>query len=354
MNLAALFEQGCRTHGLRPAFGVKLGGEWWWVAYAELLPMVDGLRGGLASLGVGNGDAVAMVSNNRLEWVVACYATVGLGAAFVPISEAQAENEWRAMLADSRAGVAIGATPAICATLAEVPTLAHVVRLAAPRDGTGSYGALVEAGQRRPVAVRPADRATRAVLLYAGTAAAQRVDLTHGDVIAGLEAMRARVAVTPDDRSLALLPWTHAHGQVCELHTLLSAGASVAINDDASTLAANLADTQPTLLFGDAGIFARLREQIASPPGWLRRCIAAVRPRSGRAAPGQPFGGRLRCVIGDVTAVAPPLAEHLAEVGVRVCALQDEAWESGGWLGSVAGCWLLVVGCWLLGCQPLG
>jgi long-subunit acyl-CoA synthetase (AMP-forming) len=35
-------------------------------------------------LGIGKGDRVAIVSENRVEWAVAAYATYGLEAAFVP------------------------------------------------------------------------------------------------------------------------------------------------------------------------------------------------------------------------------------------------------------------------------
>ena len=42
--------------------------------------MVTAFRGGLASLGVGRGDLVAIIADNRVEGAVACYATYGLGA----------------------------------------------------------------------------------------------------------------------------------------------------------------------------------------------------------------------------------------------------------------------------------
>ena len=51
--------------------------------------LVDRFRGGLASLGVQRGDNVAIIANNRVEWAVAAYACYGLGAAFVPMYEAQ-------------------------------------------------------------------------------------------------------------------------------------------------------------------------------------------------------------------------------------------------------------------------
>ena len=36
-----------------------------------------------------------MISNNRVEWAVAYFATLGMGAQIVPMYEAQAEKDWR-------------------------------------------------------------------------------------------------------------------------------------------------------------------------------------------------------------------------------------------------------------------
>ena len=78
-----------RWHALwgADAVGMQVGGSWWWVAYKELQLLVAAFRGGLAGLDVGPGDAVAIVSGNRLEWIVACYATYGRGATGVHPSQ---------------------------------------------------------------------------------------------------------------------------------------------------------------------------------------------------------------------------------------------------------------------------
>jgi len=88
-NLVELFERSCREFAGNQLFGVKQTTGWTWITYAEFAQLVDAFRGGLASLGVGRGDVVAIIADNRVEWAVACYATYGLAASYVPMYQAQ-------------------------------------------------------------------------------------------------------------------------------------------------------------------------------------------------------------------------------------------------------------------------
>jgi len=79
-SLVDLCEKSCAKHAARDLFGTKTGGDWSWMTYAQFRDQVDACRAGLAHLGVGRGDKVAIVSDNRPEWAVACYATYGRAA----------------------------------------------------------------------------------------------------------------------------------------------------------------------------------------------------------------------------------------------------------------------------------
>src|SRR5579863_3093666 len=78
----------------RELFGTKAGGVWRWSTYADFGRDVARVRAGLSSLGVGKGDRVALISNNRVEWAVCAYATYTLGGAVVPMYEAQLAKDW--------------------------------------------------------------------------------------------------------------------------------------------------------------------------------------------------------------------------------------------------------------------
>src|SRR5215831_7061703 len=93
-TLVELLDHALQQYGGRDLFGTKKDGGWTWTRYGEFGSQVDRFRAGLSSLGVARGDNVAIIANNRVEWAVAAYACYGLGAAFVPMYEAQHPKEW--------------------------------------------------------------------------------------------------------------------------------------------------------------------------------------------------------------------------------------------------------------------
>src|SRR5215475_5409584 len=90
-NLVEMLESSVERFADRPLFGkLELPGETiHWTTYREFAELVNRLRSGLQKLGVQRGDAVAVISNNRLEWAVGAHAVMSLGAHYVPMYEAQ-------------------------------------------------------------------------------------------------------------------------------------------------------------------------------------------------------------------------------------------------------------------------
>jgi fatty-acyl-CoA synthase len=69
-------------HGEREA--IVLGAER--VTFAEFLARVDALAAGLAALGLGRGDSLAIWLPNRPRWFVAQYAAARLGVVVVALN----------------------------------------------------------------------------------------------------------------------------------------------------------------------------------------------------------------------------------------------------------------------------
>ena len=88
-TLLDIYTNSIEQFANRPLFGTKRGETWEWTTYSEFGEMVDNTRSGLAGLGIGLGDKVAIISDNREEWAVVAYAAYGLGAAVVPMYVAQ-------------------------------------------------------------------------------------------------------------------------------------------------------------------------------------------------------------------------------------------------------------------------
>ena len=121
-SLVDSLEASAAAHGPRDAFLTKKNERWVATSYAAFARAVDELRGGLATLGIGPGDRVGIIANNRVEWAAVAYATYGLGAALVPMYESQLPREWTFIARDAGLRALFVATAEIHARLAAVPT----------------------------------------------------------------------------------------------------------------------------------------------------------------------------------------------------------------------------------------
>lgn len=74
--------------------------EYHWMSYGEFSDEVTRFRTVLSGLGVSKGDKIAIISNNRVEWAALLYAANGLGAALVPMYEAQSPKDWEFIVND--------------------------------------------------------------------------------------------------------------------------------------------------------------------------------------------------------------------------------------------------------------
>ncbi|APS00101.1 AMP-dependent synthetase/ligase [Pajaroellobacter abortibovis] len=279
-TLLDIYQRSIQSFGPLKLFGVKCHTTWKWMTYAEFATCVERMRSGLRSLGVKMEDAVAIISNNHPEWAIAAYASYGLGARFVPMYEAQAEQELEYILQDCRAHVLFLGSTALLKTIRvlipRLPDLKHIVLLehdtlighvndarSAPHqyEEVSSwagpvhlilYSDLLELGQKAGVDIpEKVDPDVVATLIYTSgtTGNPKGVMLTHQNITANVNAVRQMLPMSSEDCSLAFLPWAHSFGQTAELHSLFSLGASIAIAGPKERLLQDLEEIQPTVLF---------------------------------------------------------------------------------------------------------
>ncbi len=141
----------------------KKDGAWRAIGSEELRAAVEQISMGLRSLGIGKGDKVAILSENRPEWALADLAMLCAGAADATIYATLTPAQVQYILADSESRVVFVSNATQAAKVAEVraqlPHLQHVVRFdGAPAAGTTSLDELRAKGQealaKDPDAVR--------------------------------------------------------------------------------------------------------------------------------------------------------------------------------------------------------
>jgi long-chain acyl-CoA synthetase len=354
-NLVDLYLSSVERYADNPLLGERGDdGSWTWITYRQLAATIDAARGGLASLGVANGDRVAIVSNNRPQWAAGAYATYGLGAVWVPMYEAQQPKEWLYILADCAAKVVIvvddAARAAIDAERDRVPALEHIVVLFGPAGGDAiTWDDLVErASTSQAPAVAPDEKQLAGLIYTSGTTGNPKgVMLSHGNIASNVNAVCEVFPLDPEDRSASFLPWAHSFGQTVELHSLAAMGASMGLTS-AQTLVRDLTEIRPTILISVPTVFNRiydgLNKMMDSKGGVTKRifnaALATERKRETLAKRGKTtpwiewqhriydrlvfskvrhgLGGRLKYAFSGSAAISTEVAEFISAVGITV------------------------------------
>ena len=91
----------------KPALMHKIDGVYRGISYAELKTSVENFAAGLETLGVRRGDHIAIISENRPEWVVADQAIIALGAVTVPLYPSLTPKQIEYIFNDAGIAIAI-------------------------------------------------------------------------------------------------------------------------------------------------------------------------------------------------------------------------------------------------------
>src|SRR5215218_7284456 len=183
--------------------------------YAELAQRVRAVAAGLASEGIGKGDAVALLAPNGPEWPVAYHAVIALGGIVTSLNPLLTPHEIADQLRTAGAKAVIVAEPLRPSVAdAGLPVLALESLPAADGDA-GDPG------------IDPA--ADLAVLPFSSgtTGVSKGVMLTHRNLVANMEQIRAIHRIGPDDVLIGVLPFFHIYGQSVVVNLGLSQGATI-------------------------------------------------------------------------------------------------------------------------------
>ena len=199
------------------------------LTYGRLRDRVRRAAAGLAALGIGKGDVVALSAPNSPEFAVAFFAIVRLGAVVTPANPANTSHEIARQLVDSGAKllvVAAALADKARAAVAEMARRIDIVTIDGATKGLRSLEA-IERGDEPPVVeIDPA--ADLAVLPYSSgtTGLPKGVMLTHRNIVANL-AQLAAVEHHELGALVGVLPFFHIYGMVVILSFGLMRGLTV-------------------------------------------------------------------------------------------------------------------------------
>jgi acyl-CoA synthetase (AMP-forming)/AMP-acid ligase II len=183
--------------------------------YAEFAARVRAAAAGLAAEGIGPGDAVGLLGPNDPQWPVAYHAVIALGGIVSSINPLLTPDEIAKQLRSADAKAVIAAEP-LRAAVAETDLKVFALESLPSADGDAGAAAVDPAGD---LAVLPFSSGT--------TGVSKGVMLTHRNLVANMEQIRAVHRIGADDVLVGVLPFFHIYGQTVVLNLGLSQGATI-------------------------------------------------------------------------------------------------------------------------------
>jgi long-chain acyl-CoA synthetase len=331
MTFPKLLDAMADRHGeARIALQEKRYGIWQPVSWAAYRNRVHDFAHGLAELGVRQGDVVAVLGDNRPEWLISELAVQSLGACIVGIYPTSVGEEIVHILTHAQVRVVVAE---------DQEQVDKLIRLWQPLDsvetvvfydprGLEHYDhdylvefTAVEARGREYEQAHPgwldeqvaAGRADDIAVICttSGTTARPKLAmLSHRNLLSMGRSLMAIDPLDADDRYVSFLPFAWIGEQMLTLACGLQAGFTVSFPEEANTVRADLREIGPDVMF--------------SPPRIWEDMLSSVQVRVGEAgllkraafAWGQRVGGRVadRRVRGERPRMLDQLLRPLAEL----------------------------------------
>ncbi len=321
-TLNQLLAQAAQEYQKDDALLYKRSGAWQRISSESWLARARHLALGLHTLGIERGDRVAVLSENRHEWFLVDAALQILGAPNVPVYATLTSGQVAYILKDSESKAVIVSDTAQQKKLAEarggLPALQHVITLDPATAIEGTSLEAVEARGRKEAerdpgaaerlanAVTPEDLAS--IVYTSGTTGDPKgVMLTNRNFVSNVKASRQVLPLSPKDRALSALPYSHVFERMVGQYLYPACGVSVALAASIDTVIEDLGQIHPTVMtmvprFYEK-MYARVKESAAAGSPLKRRifewAIATGREHGEYRLRGEspPFGLGLRYKI---------------------------------------------------------
>jgi long-chain acyl-CoA synthetase len=336
-----------------------------WLTWTQVAQRAKAIAAGLRGLGVGSEDRVAIVSNTRLEWVLADLGINCAGAATTTVYPTTEPEDAAYIIGDSDSKVVFAENPTQALKLAgaDLPSLTHVVLLDGLSDAAASPPQLTLAElEQRGAAALAADPGMieriaegiqpdhLATLIYTSgtTGRPKGVQLLHrgwcweGVAQAGLGLFE------PSDMQYLWLPLSHSFGKTL-LCGVLHVGVPTYVDGRVDKLIEMLGIIQPTLMCAAPRIFEKVYNKVvtnAQSEGGAKQKIfqwavgigreKVALEQAGRPLPGglklryavaeklvfsklqARLGGRIRVMVSGAAPLSRDIAEFFAAANLPI------------------------------------
>jgi long-chain acyl-CoA synthetase len=342
-NIGEYFRQHLATPG-KVLYRYGESEVWRDVTVAEVAALVARWQVALGSLGLAEGERVAVCLKNGVNWVAVDLAALGLGLVVVPLYVEDNPDNAAWCVDNAQAKLFVVETTRMAKALQDTGRALPPIRVL--RSDTADDAASVEKFLPQTAGApefRDLPTNALATICYtSGTSGRPKgVMLSHANVIANVTSCQGCRMARPTDLFLSILPLSHMFERTGGYYLPLSLGAKVVYARSVAQLAEDLASQAPTVMFAVPRVFEKFKARIdqtlaaSAAKRWLfTQCAERgwrVENRQGdfldrlllpvlRALVAKPIlarlGGRMRLTVVGGAALDPEIAHTFIGLGL--------------------------------------
>lgn len=315
------------------------------VTFRQFKTEVDALGTELIDMGL-KGGRIAIISENRYDWVVSYMAVVNGTGIVVPLDKELPENEIENLLIRSKAD-AIIFSGNLREHIENISKRISFVKYYIDMDAESESGngfvplkSLVDKGRklvdtgRTDFVKAEIDPEVMNILLFtsATTDKSKAVMLCHRNIVENLMAMSSMTCIYPTDIFLSVLPLHHTYENTCGFLCPFYRGAAVAFCEGLRHIQKNLQEAKATVMLAvpliHEAIYKRIWDQAAKDPKLLKKLKFGIKLSNTLKKVGidmtrklfapihNNFGGHLRLMISGAAGIDPEVSKGFRSLGI--------------------------------------
>lgn len=250
----------------------KEGSQWVPISTQQLRKYVMAMAQALGRWGICKGDRVAILSENRPEWMITDFASLQMGAVVVPVYATLTAEQAAYILRDSGArAVAVSTVEQLekILSIQEQTAVEHVIVM----DGVETARAVsmqrlmkespTETGPELNLGSHTISGDDLASIIYTSgtTGIPKGVKLTHRNLTSNIQNSLQGFDVGPGQTSVSFLPLSHVTARHADF-ALLYRGVTLAYCPYIENLAQALLEVRPQILVGVPRVYEKLHTQV--------------------------------------------------------------------------------------------
>jgi long-chain acyl-CoA synthetase len=259
----------------------KVDGNYTSISYSKFKEETDNFGFGLATLGLKRDDKVAIIAENRPEWVYSDMATLALGAVNVPLYPSLTSESIEYILNNSESKGVIVSNKFQLNKLLKIRDNCHHLKfiiIMNESDFDSSIKNLysfkhiqekgIEKKNESPSLLNESMKLVKeedvcTIIYTSGTTGVPKgVVLTHKNIMSNVTSALESFPITKDDVFLSFLPLCHIFERMGGYYTAFASGGTICYAESIEKVATNLIEVKPTIMTSVPRLFERIYSRI--------------------------------------------------------------------------------------------